>query len=241
MWTQLNLMGPNVLWLTEALSQVLPLEPGMRVLDLGCGSAISSIFLARQFGVEVWAADLWIEPSSNRTRINEAGVGDRVFPIETEAHALPFAHRFFDALVSIDSYHYFGTDVRYLSYAAQFVRPGGHIGIVVPGNAVDPDDLGARARATAPFGADYFTFRSAEWWARHWSRTTGVEVTHADMLAKGSGSGTPAPTRRGTASRSPIPSTGRSCSPPTERISASPASPLAVPMRTPWSSVPVAT
>jgi SAM-dependent methyltransferase len=183
-WTQLNLMGPNVLWLTEALSQVLPLEPGMRVLDLGCGSAISSIFLAREYGVEVWAADLWIEPSSNRARIDEAGVGDRVFPIETEAHALPFAHRFFDALVSVDSYHYFGTDVRYLSYAAQFVRPGGHIGIVVPGNAVDPDDLAPELVATAPFGADYFTFRSAEWWARHWSRTTGVEVTHADMLAK---------------------------------------------------------
>src|SRR6476646_3931268 len=51
----------------------------------------------------------------------------------------------------------------------------------------------------------------------------------------------PVPTRRVTASRSPIPSTGRSCSPPTERISASRASPLAVPMRTPWSSVPVAT
>ena len=55
-------MGPNVLWLTEALTQVLPLEPGMRVLDLGCGAAISSIFLARELGVQVWAADLWIEP-----------------------------------------------------------------------------------------------------------------------------------------------------------------------------------
>jgi SAM-dependent methyltransferase len=183
-WTHLNLMGPNVMWLTEALAEVLPLEPGMRVLDLGCGSAISSIFLAREFGVEVWAADLWIDPSVNRPRVREAGVADRVFPIEAEAHALPFAHRFFDALVSIDSYHYFGTDMRYLSYAAQFVRPDGHIGIVVPGNAVDPDDLAPELAANAPFGADYFTFRSADWWARHWSRTAGVEVTHADMLAK---------------------------------------------------------
>ena len=59
-----NLMGPNGLWLTDALTQLLPLEPGMRVLDLGCGAAISSIFLARELGVQVWAADLWIEPDA---------------------------------------------------------------------------------------------------------------------------------------------------------------------------------
>jgi SAM-dependent methyltransferase len=184
-WTWRNSMGPNVLWLTDALTQRLPLEPGMRVLDLGCGTAISSIFLAREHGVQVFAADLWIEPSLNRARIEEAGVGDRVFPIEAEAHALPFARGYFDALVSIDSYHYYGTDVRYLSYAAQFVRPGGLIGVVVPGNAVDPDDQPDAQVEGSPFGADYSTFRSADWWARHWRRTTGVEVTHADMIPNG--------------------------------------------------------
>jgi SAM-dependent methyltransferase len=184
-WAHLNHMGPNVLWLTEALTQVMAFEPGMRVLDLGCGAAISSIFLAREFGVQVWAADLWIDPSTNRPRIVEADVADRVFPISAEAHTLPFAHDFFDALVSIDSYHYYGTDMRYLTYVAQFVRPGGAFGIVVPANAVDPDDLPAELIATAPLGADYFTFRSAEWWRRHWSRTSGIRVTHADMIADG--------------------------------------------------------
>ena len=65
----------------------------MRVLDLGCGAAISSIFLARELGVQVWAADLWIDPTQNRRRIEEAGVGDRVFPIEAEAHTLPVRAR----------------------------------------------------------------------------------------------------------------------------------------------------
>jgi SAM-dependent methyltransferase len=184
-WVYRNSMGPNVLWLTDALTQVLPLQPGMRVLDLGCGTAISSIFLAREHGVQVFAADLWIEPSLNRARIEEAGVGDRVFPIEAEAHALPFARGYFDALVSVDSYHYYGTDIRYLSYAAQFVKPDGVIGVVVPGNAVDPDDQPDAQVEMSPFGADYSTFRSADWWARHWRRTTGVSVTSADMLPNG--------------------------------------------------------
>jgi SAM-dependent methyltransferase len=157
----------------------------MRVLDLGCGAAISSIFLAREFGVEVWAADLWIEPTQNARRIEEAGVQDRVFPIEAEAHALPFAHAYFDALVSIDSFHYYGTDVRYLSYLAQFVRPGGGFGIVVPASTIDPDDRSDTFIDRAPMGADYCTFRSPAWWERHWRRTSGVTVTSAAMVPDG--------------------------------------------------------
>jgi cyclopropane fatty-acyl-phospholipid synthase-like methyltransferase len=73
-WVQENQMGPNVLWLAEAVSQVMDLKPGMRVLDMGCGKAISSIFLAKEFGLQVWAADLWISPTENWQRILAAGV-----------------------------------------------------------------------------------------------------------------------------------------------------------------------
>ena len=100
-WVLENLMGPNVLWLAESLSEVLELRPGMRVLDMGCGKAISSIFLAKEFGVQVWATDLWIPAAENGLRIRAAGVEDSVCPIHAEAHALPFAEGFFDALVSL--------------------------------------------------------------------------------------------------------------------------------------------
>jgi cyclopropane fatty-acyl-phospholipid synthase-like methyltransferase len=46
------------LWLTEWLAEALDLRPGMRVLDLGCGRAMSSVFLRREFGVQVWASIL---------------------------------------------------------------------------------------------------------------------------------------------------------------------------------------
>src|SRR6187549_3428338 len=59
-WVMRNQMGPNALWLTESLTEVMAIEPGMKVLDLGCGRAMSSIFLAREFGAQVWATDLWI-------------------------------------------------------------------------------------------------------------------------------------------------------------------------------------
>lgn len=183
-WVHGNLMGPNSLWLVDGMTQQLDLRPGMRVLDLGCGTAITSIFLAREHGVQVWAADLWIEPTWNAARIGETDVADRVFPIEAEAHTLPFAHGFFDAVVSVDSYHYFGTDVRYLSYLAQFVKEDGVVAVTVPGNSVDPDDV-EHDPPDSDFGADWYTFRSATWWGRHWSRTRGVAVEVAETVPGG--------------------------------------------------------
>jgi len=102
--------GANPLWLTEWLSEALDLGPGMRVLDLGCGRALSSLFLYREFGVQVWATDLWFSASENIQRVRDAGVADCVFPIRADARSLPFSEGFFDAVVSIDSFMYYGTD-----------------------------------------------------------------------------------------------------------------------------------
>ncbi|MCP5401639.1 MAG: methyltransferase domain-containing protein [Novosphingobium sp.] len=188
-WVFQNSMGgPINLWLTEELAEPMELSPGQRVLDLGCGSATSSIFLGREFGVEVWASDLWIDPHGNRQRIAEAGLDRSVFALSAEAHRLPFARGFFDAVVSVDAYHYFGTEVRYLSYLSQFLRPGGRIGIVVPANAIDPDEPGAvapRPDLAGEIGADWYSFRSPGWWYRHWSRTPAIAVEAAEMIEGG--------------------------------------------------------
>src|SRR5262249_50872949 len=125
--------GANSLWLTEWLAAALNLRAGMRVLDLGCGRASSSIFLHREFGVQVWATDLWVGASENIQRIRDAGLEDAVFPIHADARGLPFGAEFFDAIVCIDSFYYFGTDDLYLNYLAHFVKPGGPIGVVGSG------------------------------------------------------------------------------------------------------------
>ena len=91
------------MWMAEWLTEALDFRPGMRVLDLGCGRAASSIFLRREFGVQVWATDLWFDVSENALRIRDAGVDDGVFPVHADARALPFGVDFFDAIVSIDS------------------------------------------------------------------------------------------------------------------------------------------
>ena len=128
-----NQMGPNALWLTEALCQRMTLKPGMRVLDMGCGTAMSSIFLAKEYGVQVWANDLWISAEDNQERITEAGVEDLVTPVRAEAHSLPYERGYFDAAISIDSFTYYGTSDTYLGYFATFLKPGAQLGIANPG------------------------------------------------------------------------------------------------------------
>jgi SAM-dependent methyltransferase len=183
-WLMENVMGPHVLWLAEWLADAMDLQPGMRVLDLGCGRANSSIFLAREFGLTVWAADLWISPSDNWRRIVDAGLEDQVLPIHAEAHALPFAQDYFDAIVSLDAWHYFGTDDLYLGYGSGFLRPGGELGIVVPG--VRDELEGDVPEHIRPYWQwEFCSLHSPAWWHRHVERAGLLEVKVADWMVDG--------------------------------------------------------
>lgn len=191
-WALENQMGPSALWLTEWLCEALDLQPGARVLDMGCGRCLSSVFLVREFGVRVWANDLWIPASENWKRIRAAGLEHAICPIQAEAHQLPYAAEFFDAIVSVDSYHYYGTDDLYLRTFAQFVRPGGRIGIVVPGLVREfagevPAHLVRKQSSGGVFWNpdECFSFHTCEWWRAHWTGSTLVEVERADVLADG--------------------------------------------------------
>ncbi len=189
-WVLKGWMGPNVLWLTEWLCEKMELKPGMRVLDMGCGKALSSIFLAREFGVQVWANDLWVSAAENWQRIREAGMENQVYPIHAEAHALPYAEEFFDAIVSLDSYQYYGTDDLYLNYFHKFVRPGGQIGIVVPGltreiEGAVPEHLIKRKSGGIFWVDECWCFHTAAWWRRHWGKVSAVKDVAVDVIPDG--------------------------------------------------------
>ncbi|MGW1955685.1 methyltransferase domain-containing protein [Streptomyces sp. NPDC001920] len=187
-WVIENEMGPNALWLLEWLAPALGLDalrPGARVLDLGCGRAMTSIFLAREYDVQVTAADLWIKPDDNAGRIAEAGFADRVLPVHAEAHDLPFAEGSFDAIVSIDAYHYFGTNDLYLPTLTRLLKPGGRIGVVVPALREEPAGTEPPEHLEPWWEPDFWSFHSAGWWRRHWTRSAAVEVEAADWLEDG--------------------------------------------------------
>jgi SAM-dependent methyltransferase len=176
--------GANVLWLTEWLTAALDLRPGLRVLDLGCGRASSSIFLRREFGVQVWAVDLWINATENFLRIRDAGVDDAVFPLHADARSLPFAAEFFDAIVCVDAFPYFGTDDLYLNYLAHFLKPNGQLGIAGTGLLQEmPAEIPEHLRGF--WGQDLWCVHSAGWWRRHWEKTGLMDIEVSDALPDG--------------------------------------------------------
>lgn len=177
--------GANPLWLTEWLCESLELKPDMRVLDLGCGRAMSSIFLRREFGVQVWAADLWFSPTENLARIRDAGVEDGVFPIHADARSLPFAAEFFDAIVSIDSFFYYGTDDLYLNTIARLVKPGGPLGIAMAGFTREFDGSVPKHLQDWWKQDQPACLHSPDWWLRHWKRTGILDVEQADSMENG--------------------------------------------------------
>lgn len=182
-WIVENHMGSHCLWLMESLCQEMALKPGMRVLDLGCGKAITSIFLAKEFDLQVWATDLWVSATDNWIRICKAGVQNQVFPIHADAHALPYADEFFDAVVSINSLQFFGTDELYFqNHLAKLVRPDGQIGVVVPGLREEFD--GDVPEYLKPYWqTDFYTWHSPAWWQKHWGKTGLVDIKTADNFA----------------------------------------------------------
>ena len=134
--------------------------------------------------MQVWATDLWISAAENIQRIRDAGVDDSVFPIHADAHSLPFAPNFFDAIACIDAYPYFGTDSLYLNYLAQFVKPGGPIGIAGAG-VVREMDGAVPEHLRAWWTQDLWAFHSPDWWRRHWERTGLVDVVLSDTMPDG--------------------------------------------------------
>ena len=190
-WVMDGNMGPNPLWLTEWLCGTMKLKPGMRVLDLGCGKALTSVFLAREYGVRVWAVDLWVDQDANWRRVVEAGLEDMICPVRAEAHALPFAAGFFDAVVSIYAYQYFGTDELYLQYLCNFVANGGSIGVVVPA-LVRPFEGDVPAHLAEPqsngeqfWEDECMVFHTVEYWRDLWSRSGKVDVKAAELMPDG--------------------------------------------------------
>jgi len=176
-WIERNWMGPNPLWLLEELCENMDLRPGMKVLDLGCGKGVTSVFLAREYEVTVFATDLWISATDNLRRFEEARVVDKVFPIHAEAHALPYAEGFFDAAISIDSYHYFGASESYFpDVFSKLVKPGGQFGIVVPG-LTGEFEKGYPETLEELWFPELFTFHSNKWWCNLWEKTGLCEVT----------------------------------------------------------------
>lgn len=174
-----KIMGPNPLLLCEELLKGCKIPAGATVCDLGSGTGITSVMLAREFGFDTYAVDLWSDPEENRAFFRDMGVADElIHPVKADASkGLPFPDEFFDHVVSVDSYNYYGRDPEYLgAKLLPYVKKGGLLYLAIPGMVLDcHDDLPAcLLKSWTPEQLDYM--HDMEWWRAMLAHTPEAEV-----------------------------------------------------------------
>lgn len=137
-----KIMGPNPFKLQEEMLLNHKIPAGSLVCDLGSGQGLTSVMLVKDYGFTVYAADLWSDPQENRKFFDEMGLThEQIIPVKANADTLPFEKEFFDAIVSTDSYNFWGRDPEYLdAKLLPFVKSGGYLYICVPGMKRDCHD-----------------------------------------------------------------------------------------------------
>ena len=83
---QENLMGPSCLLIAEELASYLSLPEHPRLLDLGCGTGLTSMYFSHKFSAQVFSTALWIYPPENLKRFISQVYDKTVIPIRAEAH-----------------------------------------------------------------------------------------------------------------------------------------------------------
>ena len=178
------IMGPNPVKLTEELMNGNLIKQGARVCDLGSGNGLTSLFLAKEYGFQVYAADLWSDPEENNAFFASQGMKpEQLQAVKADALALPFPEEFFDAVVCVDSYNYFGRDKRYLNEKLlPFVKPGGYIYIAVPGMVKDCHDRLPRELLLSwnPEQLEYM--HDISYWRSIVSAATGVDILNIRQM-----------------------------------------------------------
>ncbi len=179
-----KIMGPNPVKLEEELLLDCAIPQGSRVCDLGSGQGLTSVFLAKEYGFTVYAADLWSDPEENRLFFRRMGLrDDQIIPVKVDATDLPFEENFFDGIISTDSYNYFGRDPAYLDQKLlPFVKPGGYVYIAIPGMKRDchqhlPKEL---LLSWTPEQLEYM--HDAAYWRRMVSQCHGADVLAVEEM-----------------------------------------------------------
>ncbi len=175
------MMGPDAYLLAQELVGHVNLEDHSKILDLGCGKALSSLCLARSYeDAHVYAVDKFVSPRKNYNRILIQGMKERITPLAGDAAELPFAFFYFDSIFCIDAFQIFGNSVSFLDESiAPFLRIDGKLALMMPGFTEDfismPEEL-------QPFPIQDLDLFSRSQWENLFSQSKYMDLTESFLM-----------------------------------------------------------
>jgi arsenite methyltransferase len=134
---------PGGLQLTGQLGRVLGLSPATRVLDVACGKGTTAVFLAKEFGCDVFGIDYGDQNVEAARSLAQAEyVDSRVKFERSDAEALPFSDESFDAVICECAFCTFPDKDAAAREFFRVLRRGGQVGISdLTRKRVLPEDL----------------------------------------------------------------------------------------------------
>lgn len=111
----------------KRLIEKLDIQPGARVLDVGCGTGRLAGWIARQVGPD--GAVTGIDPLAERVAIARANNGGVCFEVGSAESLDRFADESFDAVCLNEVFHWIADKPRALEEIYRVLRPGGQVGL----------------------------------------------------------------------------------------------------------------
>jgi ubiquinone/menaquinone biosynthesis C-methylase UbiE len=112
---------------TEELFELARIEPGHRVLEVGCGVGTTAILIAQRFGATVCAVDLDERMvQATQRNVAAAGLSDAIEVARADIQDLPFADAEFDRVV-IEAVTMFVNRKQAAAECVRVCRPGGRV------------------------------------------------------------------------------------------------------------------
>lgn len=112
---------------TEQLIELAGLEPGLRVLEIGCGVGTTAIDIAQRFGCTIDAVDIDENMLTKANRnVVTAGLGDRITVDKADIQQLPAGDDEYDRVL-IEAVTMFVVRERAAAEVVRVCKPGGRV------------------------------------------------------------------------------------------------------------------
>jgi ubiquinone/menaquinone biosynthesis C-methylase UbiE len=120
--------------ITQQTLALMKLKPGERVLDLGCGAGWASRLLAQRVGGgERPGQVVGLDVSDEMIRRARAAstAFDNILFVVGSAQQIPWQEDFFDKVLSVESFYYYGDQEGALKEVQRVMAPGGELYILI--------------------------------------------------------------------------------------------------------------
>lgn len=122
-WEELCYGKKDLLDALDTLLDRLPLRKGMKVLDLGCGTGLSSRNLLKSIGDsgQVYSYDFSLEMLKESQKHDK----DNIYNVCGDVHFLPFADKTFDYVLIFSCFPHFDDKQKVFAEANRVLKNGG--------------------------------------------------------------------------------------------------------------------